>query len=172
MPPSAPRRPRRARWTLFSTRSTSTPASSFSMRIASPRRLGSRYFCQVSRGSSTCPSASTVSMWSAVGMKGPPAGMRSGYFRWREPVDSRRTRRFHPPRVDMDWKLRDVPAELRARYQRDGHWTDDTFARFLEREVGAAPTLPFRVWSDTHPFSGTIGGLYEQSLRMASGLAR
>jgi len=72
----------------------------------------------------------------------------------------------------MDWKLRHVPVELRARYLADGHWTDDTFAGFLAREVGAAPTLPFRVWSDTHPFSGTIGGLYEQSLRIATGLAR
>ena len=37
---------------------------------------------------------------------------------------------------------------------------------------GAAPSLPFRVWSDTHPYSGTIGALYEQALRMATGLAR
>jgi acyl-CoA synthetase (AMP-forming)/AMP-acid ligase II len=72
----------------------------------------------------------------------------------------------------MNWELRDVPAELRARYLAGGHWTDDTFAGFLSREVGAAPSLPFRVWSDTHPFVGTIGGLYEQSLRMATGLAR
>src|SRR5262245_42075592 len=68
--------------------------------------------------------------------------------------------------------LREVPAELRARYFADGHWTDDTFAGFIAREVGAAPGLPFRVWSDAHPFSGTIGGLYEQSLRLATGLAR
>jgi acyl-CoA synthetase len=72
----------------------------------------------------------------------------------------------------MDWELRAVPAALRARYVADGHWTDDTFAGFLEREVAAAPTLPFRVWSDSHPFSGTTGGLYAQSLRMATGLAR
>jgi acyl-CoA synthetase len=72
----------------------------------------------------------------------------------------------------MDWQLREIPAELRGRYFAEGHWTDDTFAGFLEREVGATPTLPFRVWSDTHPFSGTIGGLYEQSRRIASGLAQ
>ncbi len=72
----------------------------------------------------------------------------------------------------MDWALRDVPAELRARWLADGHWTDDTFAGFIAREVAAAPGLPFRVWSETHPFSGTIGSLYEQSLRMATGLAR
>ncbi|MHC5033170.1 MAG: AMP-binding protein [Planctomycetota bacterium] len=71
----------------------------------------------------------------------------------------------------MDWELRAIPAELRSRYLADGHWTDDTFAGFIEREVGAAPRLPFRVWSDSHPFSGTTGGLYEQSLRIATGLA-
>jgi len=72
----------------------------------------------------------------------------------------------------MNWELRDVPTELRDRYIAAGHWTDDTFASFIEREVGAAPELRFRVWSDTHPFSGTIGGLYQQSLRMAAGLER
>jgi acyl-CoA synthetase len=70
----------------------------------------------------------------------------------------------------MSWELRSVPPELRARYLADGHWTDDTFAGFIEREVGATPSLPFRVWSDTRPYSGTIGALYEQSLRMATGL--
>jgi acyl-CoA synthetase (AMP-forming)/AMP-acid ligase II len=72
----------------------------------------------------------------------------------------------------MDWELRDVPAELRARYFAHGHWNDDTFAGFIEREVAATPGLPFRVWSDTHPFEGTLGGLYEQSLRIATGLVR
>ena len=33
----------------------------------------------------------------------------------------------------MDWALRDVPAELRAGYLADGHWTDDTFAGFIAR---------------------------------------
>jgi acyl-CoA synthetase len=70
------------------------------------------------------------------------------------------------------WELRDVPAELRDRYLADGHWTDDTFASFLEREISAAPDLTFRVWSATHPFVGTIGGLYDQSLRLAASLQR
>src|SRR5262245_19658545 len=60
IPPSAPSVPRSAGWTLFSTSRHSTPSSSFSIRIASARYFGSRYFCQVSRGSSTWPSASTV----------------------------------------------------------------------------------------------------------------
>ena len=72
----------------------------------------------------------------------------------------------------MDWQLRDVPAQLRSRYFADGHWTDDTFAGFIEREVAAAPQLPFHVWSEAHPYAGTTGGLYEQALRIAGGLAR
>jgi acyl-CoA synthetase (AMP-forming)/AMP-acid ligase II len=70
------------------------------------------------------------------------------------------------------WELREVPAELRQRYRADGYWTDDTFASFLEREVAAASELAFRVWSRARPFSGTIGGLYEQALRLATSLDR
>jgi len=68
------------------------------------------------------------------------------------------------------WEPRTVPADLRARYRSAGWWTDDTFASFLERENAAAPDLTFRVWSATHPFVGTTGGLYEQSLRLATSL--
>ena len=39
------------------------------------------------------------------------------------------------------WEQRAVPTELRERYLAEGWWTDDTFASFLEREIGAvAPT--------------------------------
>ena len=68
------------------------------------------------------------------------------------------------------WDLREVPSDLRARYRSEGWWTDDTFASFLEREISTTPDLTFRVWSETHPYSGTIGDLYEQSLRMATSL--
>ncbi len=70
------------------------------------------------------------------------------------------------------WDLREVPPELRDHYRAEGYWTDDTFASFLDREITAAPDLTFRVWSKTHPFVGTIGGLYEQALRLASSLQR
>ena len=59
------------------------------------------------------------------------------------------------------WELRAVPAELRARYLAEGWWTDDTFASFMDREIGAAPDLTFRVWSTIHPWVGTIGELYD-----------
>lgn len=70
------------------------------------------------------------------------------------------------------WELREVPEELRARYRADGHWTDDTFAAFFDREIGAAPELTFRVWSQAHPWSGTLGELYQQARRLATSLDR
>ncbi len=70
------------------------------------------------------------------------------------------------------WKLRDTPKELRDRYLAEGWWTDDTFASFLEREITSSPDLPFRVWSDTHPFDGRIGDLWRQGLCLASALDR
>lgn len=71
-----------------------------------------------------------------------------------------------------DWGLREFPAELRERYLAEGHWTDDTFASWLQRNISAAPDLTMKVWSQTHPFEGTIGGLYEQALRLAGSLRR
>ena len=53
-----------------------------------------------------------------------------------------------------------MPRELREHYRASGAWTDDTFAAFLAREATASADLPFRVWSQEHPFSGTVGGLY------------
>lgn len=70
------------------------------------------------------------------------------------------------------WDLREVPTELRDRYVAEGWWTDDTFASFLEREISSTPDLTFRVWSETHPYTGTIGDLYAQSLRLATSLDR
>jgi len=70
------------------------------------------------------------------------------------------------------WELRAVPTELRERYVAEGWWTDDTFASFMEREIGATPELTFRVWSAIHPWSGTIGELYDQARRLASSLQR
>jgi acyl-CoA synthetase len=70
------------------------------------------------------------------------------------------------------WELREVSPELRSRYHAEGHWTDETFGAFVEREIRAAPHLAVHVWSATHPFTGTIGGLYEDALRLATSLQR
>lgn len=70
------------------------------------------------------------------------------------------------------WELRRSSAELRDRYQENGHWTDDTFASFLQRAAAGASEAPFRVWSGVRPFEGTIGGLYGRALRLAASLDR
>jgi acyl-CoA synthetase len=70
----------------------------------------------------------------------------------------------------MTWELRQVPPELRTRYLADGSWTDDTFATFIERSAGRAGHLPVRVWSDTHPYTGTIADLDDQASRLATSL--
>lgn len=69
------------------------------------------------------------------------------------------------------WHLREIPEALRLRYLEEGHWDDDTFSTFLTRKVARNPGLGVHVWSDTHPFHGTVGDLEEQSRRVAAGLA-
>ncbi|MEI8000483.1 MAG: AMP-binding protein [Actinomycetes bacterium] len=69
------------------------------------------------------------------------------------------------------WDLREVPDALRERYLAEGWWTDDTFASWLEERCSARPDLDFRVWSDLHPWSGTIGDLSRDSLHLAGALA-
>ena len=70
----------------------------------------------------------------------------------------------------MSWALRKTPDTLRERYFAEGHWTDDTFASFIERTVAAAPDLALHIWSDVRPYAGTVGQVYEQSRRIAGGL--
>ena len=70
----------------------------------------------------------------------------------------------------MNWELRTTSPEMRARYIAEGHWTDDTFASFIEKTVHASPALPFHVWSDTHPYAGTVGDIYAESQKIAGGL--
>lgn len=74
--------------------------------------------------------------------------------------------------MTASWELREVPADLRSRYVAEGFWTDNTFASFLAREIAAKPDETFRVWSATHPYEGTIGGLYRDGQRLATSLAR
>jgi len=70
------------------------------------------------------------------------------------------------------WQLREVPTDLRARYLSAGHWTDETFASFLEDEVSTRPSLGVHIWSATHPSQSTTGALFEEALRLASSLER
>ncbi len=68
------------------------------------------------------------------------------------------------------WRLRETAPELRERYFTEGHWTDDTLARFVETTVTERPDLRLRIWSERRPAEATIAEVWEQSLRFANGL--
>ena len=70
------------------------------------------------------------------------------------------------------WELREVPAELRARYLAKGYWTDATFASFIEGEVTARPTFPSRSGRPRTRRASTVRDLYDQALRLAGSLNR
>ena len=53
------------------------------------------------------------------------------------------------------WKLRPMPADLRAKYLREGWWDDTTLGPMLTGWLGAASDLTFRVWSRARPQQAT-----------------
>jgi len=65
---------------------------------------------------------------------------------------------------------RKVPVELARRYVRDDYWNDQTLGGLLDGYLRAAPDLTFRVWSTTHPYTGTYREVHELSRRVAAGL--
>jgi acyl-CoA synthetase (AMP-forming)/AMP-acid ligase II len=68
------------------------------------------------------------------------------------------------------FELRPMPAELGERYLAEGAWDDRTLGEFLRDALLVDPTRRFRIWSPTHPHLGTVGEVYEESLRVAGGL--
>ena len=68
------------------------------------------------------------------------------------------------------WELRPMPAALAERYRAEGAWDDRTLGEFLRDCLLEDPTRRFRIWSPTHPHLGTVGEVYEESLRVAGGL--
>jgi acyl-CoA synthetase len=83
-----------------------------------------------------------------------------------------RKRDAKPGADARSWPLRPVPVDLQLRYRGDGSWGDETLGTVLHRLVGAQPTLAFRIWSRTRPFSADFGGVYRQALGLAAGLRR
>ncbi len=63
-----------------------------------------------------------------------------------------------------------MPATLAERYLAEGAWDDRTLGEFLRDCLLEDPTRRFRIWSPTHPHLGTVGEVYEESLRVAGGL--
>ena len=68
------------------------------------------------------------------------------------------------------FELRPVPADLAERYRAEGAWDDRSLGQFLSDALLEDPTRRFRIWSPTHPYLGTVGDVYDESLRVAAGL--
>jgi acyl-CoA synthetase (AMP-forming)/AMP-acid ligase II len=66
--------------------------------------------------------------------------------------------------------LRETPEALARRYVSEGLWSDDSLAGAIDRYLTADPTRAFRVWSETRPFRGTLGEVYERARRLAGAL--
>ena len=67
-------------------------------------------------------------------------------------------------------ELRPVPAYLAERYRAEGAWDDRSLGQFLSDALLEDPTRRFRIWSPSHPYLGTVGDVYDESLRVAAGL--
>jgi len=63
-----------------------------------------------------------------------------------------------------------IPHALREAYRREGWWTDEPFAAFIDRRVAADPSMRVRIWSDQSPRSTTTGLIHERSRHLAAGL--
>jgi acyl-CoA synthetase (AMP-forming)/AMP-acid ligase II len=70
----------------------------------------------------------------------------------------------------MQFELRPLQGPLAERYRAEGAWDDRTLGQFLSDSLLEDPTRPFRIWSPTHPYLGTVGDVYDEALRVAGGL--
>jgi len=68
------------------------------------------------------------------------------------------------------FELRPMPPELAARYRAEGAWDDRSLGQFLADALLSDPSRRFRIWSPTHPYTGTVGDVYDEALRVAGGL--
>ena len=71
----------------------------------------------------------------------------------------------------VNWGLRDISEDLRARYRSDGWWGDETLGQHLHARLTANPDLAFVVHSATRPWRGTFAGMADLARRVAQGLA-
>lgn len=68
--------------------------------------------------------------------------------------------------------MRDIPAELVKRYEREGWWTPETLGELLARHLETGPDTAFCVHSEFRPYRGTFGDVELQARRLAAGLRR
>lgn len=70
------------------------------------------------------------------------------------------------------WGLQPLGEELARRYIAQGAWDDRSLGQFLTDCLLADPNRRLRIWSPTHPFTGTVGGVHDEARRAAGGLRR
>ena len=68
------------------------------------------------------------------------------------------------------FELRPMPPELVERYLAEGAWDDRSLGQFLRDELVKDFDRKFKIWSPTHPFTGTVGEVYNEARRVAGGL--
>jgi acyl-CoA synthetase (AMP-forming)/AMP-acid ligase II len=72
--------------------------------------------------------------------------------------------------TERDWHLAPITGDLARHYRDSGSWDDRTLGRFLTDALMTDPGRPIRFWSATHPYTGTVGQVYDQARRLATGL--
>ena len=70
------------------------------------------------------------------------------------------------------WARRALPDDLAREYVAQGWWTDATLGSMVADGLAGLGPTQFHVWSKVHPFTGTIGELYDTAGRLAASLHR
>jgi acyl-CoA synthetase len=70
-----------------------------------------------------------------------------------------------------DWRLRAVPPELAATYRREGWWRGQGLGEVVAEGLAARGAVPFSVWSEVRPWSGTFAQV-DRSARALAGCLR
>ena len=66
--------------------------------------------------------------------------------------------------------MRNIPAELKKRYEDEGWWTQDTLGDLVARGLQARPDAGFWVHSAIRPYTGTFRDVEVSARRLAAGL--
>lgn len=69
------------------------------------------------------------------------------------------------------WGIREIPADLRARYLAEGYWDDRTLGEILATALAASPDQDLHVHSKLRPSRNTYAEVEQEARRFAAGLA-
>lgn len=65
---------------------------------------------------------------------------------------------------------RQIPADLRQRYETEGWWTSETLGDLLTGALEHNRSSAFNVYSESRPYRGTVGDVEHMARRLAAGL--